>query len=402
MTILVFLLPIILFLFFLIIKLLLSDTYALWIEEDSFVENGQAICYFISSILSLLVAIKFIKNKLTLHGVLYCVLALGLFFISMEEISWGQRIFNITTPDLFSQHNRQYEMNIHNLDTIGKSLLNKIYILIGAYGAFAWLFVLSFMRGVKTKREHIVNFVVPDWYISPYFFSVFFVYIFLEFMTPYPGSFLLWKDQEVPELLLALGFLSFAADNYIKLQIGLTTAESRIKSKDIWDKYRAYIIGIPVIIIVASILFTIALTPESGKQATETGFPKVVASAAGETGRADDLFNKAFSMCSSRKCTDPLMAIKYLNEAIKLNPDFAAAYGMRGNIYKKLGQYQLAINDYTEVIRLSPDDVRAYFNRGSAYLMRGNKTPGCSDAQKACELGNCALSEEFKRKGICH
>jgi tetratricopeptide (TPR) repeat protein len=141
---------------------------------------------------------------------------------------------------------------------------------------------------------------------------------------------------------------------------------------------------------------------KTGKQATDIGSPKIAAPATGETGSADDLFNVAFSMCSSKKCTDPLKAIKYLNEAINLNPDFSAAYGMRGNIYRRLGQYQLAINDYNEVIRRNTGDVRAYYNRANAYLMQGNKALACSDAQKACSLGNCALLEDFKRKGICH
>lgn len=656
MKIFVFLLPVTLFLFFLIIKLLFPESYALWVEEDAFVENGQFLFYFLSSILSVFAAIKFTRNKLTLHGVLYGILALGLFFICMEEISWGQRIFNIATPDIFSKHNRQYEMNIHNMDIIGKALLNKIYILIGAYGAFAWIFVLSFMSGIKKKCEHIVNFVVPDWYISPYFIFIFLIYVLLDFMAPTAGSFLVWKDQEVPELLLSLGFLSFVIDSNIKLKTCLTNPDSagdlrkkgramkiisarqlfitlvpsvsvlavvvlvnvfyqvsvadmtrdvshianihpllgilsnlgillwcvtasicffttmmirRIKSKDkfrfllfsallsaycmiddffqvheylvphylglnekvailalgiativyllvfmrvilqtnfgllllalgflassivvdtiftsllsnvigsdlnhlledgfkwlgiaawcsyfvhtcyqmlvgargasysavvpdtrasesnilnqeksdtessesqvtlknIWDTYRAYMIGIPIVILVAGIIVTIAVTlnmKNIGKQATDVGSPKIATPATGDISSADNMFDIAFSLCSSKKCPDPLKAIKYLNEAIKLNPDFSAAYGMRGNIYRRLGQYQLAINDYHEVIRRNPDDIRAYCNRANAYLMQGNKTLSCSDAQKACTLGNCSIFDDFKRKGLCH
>jgi hypothetical protein len=33
-----------------------------------------------------------------------------------EEISWGQRIFNFKTPELFREINVQHEFNIHNIE----------------------------------------------------------------------------------------------------------------------------------------------------------------------------------------------------------------------------------------------------------------------------------------------
>jgi tetratricopeptide (TPR) repeat protein len=113
------------------------------------------------------------------------------------------------------------------------------------------------------------------------------------------------------------------------------------------------------------------------------------------------LLNDASALCSSGKCTDPKKAIEYLNEAIKLKPDLAEAYNNRGNVYVDLGQHQQAITDYNEAIRLKPDYDRAYSNRGSAYFIQGNNSLGCFDAQKACELGNCQLLDDFKGKGFC-
>lgn len=37
-----------------------------------------------------------------------------------EEITWGQRIFNILTPDFFYHHNIQHEINVHNLQLPGR------------------------------------------------------------------------------------------------------------------------------------------------------------------------------------------------------------------------------------------------------------------------------------------
>jgi len=148
------------------------------------------------------------------------------------------------------------------------------------------------------------------------------------------------------------------------------------------------------------------------------------------------LFNKAVALCIKGKCSDPQKAIEYLNEAIKLRPDWAEAYNNRGNAYgdirqhqraiedyneairlkpdyalaynnrggayDDLGQYQRAIEDYNEAIRLKPDDAPTYLNRGNAYLTQGNKASGCSDLQKACDLGTCSGLEKARSKGNCY
>ena len=99
MKLFVFLFPITLFLIFLCIKLTSPDTYISLIQEDSVIEYAQAIFYLLSSILSILISIHFLKHRIALHGVLYGILAIGLLLISLEEMSWGQRIFKIENPD---------------------------------------------------------------------------------------------------------------------------------------------------------------------------------------------------------------------------------------------------------------------------------------------------------------
>jgi tetratricopeptide (TPR) repeat protein len=121
--------------------------------------------------------------------------------------------------------------------------------------------------------------------------------------------------------------------------------------------------------------------------------------AMGET--AVDWFYKANALSDGKKYTDPIKAIEYLNNAIKLQPDYETYYYNRGVAYDNLGQYQPAIKDYNQAIRLQPDYPKAYNNRGINYLSQGNNTLGCSDAQKACALGNCKLLEMAKGRGVC-
>ena len=96
-----------------------------------------------------------------------------------------------------------------------------------------------------------------------------------------------------------------------------------------------------------------------------------------------------------------VQAIYYYNKAILLAPDYLPYYN-RGKAYSKLGQYQRSIEDYNEAIRLKPDYANAYDNRGFAYVMQGKNKLACSDAKKACELGNCKTLESDAGKALCH
>ena len=186
-------------------------------------EDVQAGFYFLSFIISAIIAVRYVyKNKYLLTGI-YFLFAIGMLIICLEEISWGQRIFGIENPDYFEEHNTQKEISIHNL-SIFQHLLSEIYILIGFYGAFAWFLAKKFFGEEKQKR---INFLYPEWYLSSYFLVVFIVYFFLEWILPLLvttfgfenldyGNFFVWRDQEPAEFILAMGFLAFILDTLFK------------------------------------------------------------------------------------------------------------------------------------------------------------------------------------------
>jgi hypothetical protein len=95
------------------------------------------------------------------------------------------------------------------------------------------------------------------------------------------------------------------------------------------------------------------------------------------------------------------LAIEDLNNAIRLDRNYIKAYNNRGIAYTKLGLHKEAIADFNEAIRLQEDYADAYNNRAFVYLSQGDKISGCSDAKKACELGNCKALEFAKSKGLC-
>lgn len=228
---------VILIVFFLLIRLAFSGTYQKLIQEDSFIEYSQSIAFMLSSILGFSIMVRFFRSGLTFHGILYLAFSLAMIFVSLEEVSWGQRLFYLPLPDYFKEHNVQGELTLHNLDMVQPRLL-KLYILTGAFGSFAWLLVT---KNVKKYRRDVVAYLIPDWYLMFYFLPVFIVYIYfdmiswigvywfnLEWMRV--GYFVIWRDQEPAELLLSLGFLIFAVKNRLRLSLTFAEQDGRIES----------------------------------------------------------------------------------------------------------------------------------------------------------------------------
>jgi len=60
-------------------------------------------------------------------------------------------------------------------------------------------------------------------------------------------------------------------------------------------------------------------------------------------------------------------ALDAYNKAIKMYPNYQAAYINRGALYSTMGDYENAINDYSKGISLNPNDYIAYCNRGISF-----------------------------------
>jgi len=176
--------------------------------------------------------------------------------------------------------------------------------------------------------------------------------------------------------------------------------EQQTGYQKIWNRYKYPIIA--VLIFLLGIVIAMIQKPEMKKTEERTGIiasQKVNVPAIQSTvsnvqptapapalDPANDLFRKAFALCSSGKCTDPQKAIEYLSEAIKLKPDYADAYNNRGNAYSETGQYQMAIDDYNESVRLQPESVHGYNNRGLAFSRLEKHEQAIEDYNEAIRL----------------
>jgi len=66
----------------------------------------------------------------------------------------------------------------------------------------------------------------------------------------------------------------------------------------------------------------------------------------------------------------------------------ADAYNTRGNRYLELRQLRRAIEDFDEAVRLDPKYAVAYGNRAIAYKLQGNKAKAIADFEKFITLAS--------------
>jgi lipoprotein NlpI len=72
---------------------------------------------------------------------------------------------------------------------------------------------------------------------------------------------------------------------------------------------------------------------------------------------------------------------------LRLDPNYALAYFVRGQLSYLLGNAPAALEDFTKAIKLDADEASPYFNRGVAYYVVGNRNPDAiADFAKAAEL----------------
>jgi hypothetical protein len=142
--------------------------------EDGFVENGSAIFLLSSSILLLSRFFKLFSSKSTAWKIGIAAMALLFFFAAGEEISWGQRIFNIESSEYFLENNAQGETNLHNM-VVGGTKINKlIFSQLLTVVLVIYLIITPFLYRKYELVKNLANqFAVPivQWYQTIYFLA---------------------------------------------------------------------------------------------------------------------------------------------------------------------------------------------------------------------------------------
>ena len=81
------------------------------------------------------------------------------------------------------------------------------------------------------------------------------------------------------------------------------------------------------------------------------------------------------------------LAVRDFTEALRLRPDYDAAYYNRGLTYVKMERYEEGIQDFTTTISIAPTHQGAYVQRAFAYVLLGRDAEAEADVLEAIELG---------------
>jgi hypothetical protein len=117
-----------------------------YVREDGVLEYFTAIMLFATGVYCIRRLLRHPAPRPALFIASNLAIIVLMFFGAGEEISWGQRIFGIETNEFFAQHNRQEEMNLHNLSVggvnINKLIFGKMLVLflIAYYLVLPWLY----------------------------------------------------------------------------------------------------------------------------------------------------------------------------------------------------------------------------------------------------------------------
>jgi tetratricopeptide (TPR) repeat protein len=85
---------------------------------------------------------------------------------------------------------------------------------------------------------------------------------------------------------------------------------------------------------------------------------------------------------------DYIHALKYFNRNLNEDPGNSTYYKARGKAYLKSGTYRYAVSDLSMSLDLNPDDPETWMYIGLAKALSGDKENGCSDLEKARQMGN--------------
>ncbi len=173
-------------------------------KEDNLFENLQFLFYVSASILSLYIASQTFRKKSVILTVFYTLFSILMFLIAAEEISWGQRILQIQSPEIALQMNTQEEITVHNIRGINQ--YQYLFYMVFSLPLFTgWLL----LKALPKKIQSFAIPITPPWYLSWYFIPIFVFYLYMNF---FQGTH--WEWQEFSELLLSLGLILYTINNY--------------------------------------------------------------------------------------------------------------------------------------------------------------------------------------------
>lgn len=176
-----------------------------WSYEDGPVQQLTAMLFLVAGILSFVTAYSEKPGRYRFWALL---LGVGFLICAGEEISWGQRIFEFSTPDAISAVNVQNETNIHNL--FGYAADHLFIALIFLYGAVLPL-LASLFPFVNKLCDRLGLPIASPGLAAGFLLVSLFQSVLVQQIVSLPPDF---RVEEVREFLSSIGLLMLMFEAY--------------------------------------------------------------------------------------------------------------------------------------------------------------------------------------------
>jgi hypothetical protein len=132
-----------------------------YMMEDGEIEYATVGLLLASCVLVVIRWFRLHRYKSFKFSLVSILVVVAFFFVAGEEVSWGQRIFDIQTTEYFKQHNAQGEMNLHNI-VVGDVKVNKL-----VFGVILTTLILVYIVAVPIlyRRVSYIKNLLDNWYI---------------------------------------------------------------------------------------------------------------------------------------------------------------------------------------------------------------------------------------------
>lgn len=197
------------------------------ITEDYWAEHLGFLAWFLTAVVATVGMVRQPGLRRPALG----LLAVGAFFVAMEEISWGQNLLSFPSPGFFREHNLQGETNVHNL------VENQIkYHLLG-WVIVGYTLLMPFLtRAIPWTGRILDRLGIPV--VPPRLWAYFLAAALFFVSEP------VVKSDEIAETLLAVAILALVLDWIVARR----ESRSRISTGVLIVGTLAYLIGISVLL----------------------------------------------------------------------------------------------------------------------------------------------------------
>lgn len=128
-----------------------------YVVEDGFIEYMTVIALLGISCMMFYRYINLYNDRDRLFKTGLLLMGLLGIFGAGEEMSWGQRVFNVQSPAYFLQHNAQQETNVHNIMVSGKKINKIVFSKLLLVAILIYLLVLPLFYNRYAAFRHFAD-----------------------------------------------------------------------------------------------------------------------------------------------------------------------------------------------------------------------------------------------------